>query len=86
MKIRSLCVVLAISPLVIRRTFYLIVNDRDLVLKIRLLFLANIQLLVVEYIIQPLVVNLNDFLQKFKIFFEVTYGIRRMLENTKETS
>ena len=77
---------MAISPLVIRRTFYLIVNDRDLVLKIRLLFLANIQLLVVDYIIQPLVVNLNDFLQKFKIFFEVTYGIRRMLENTKETS
>ena len=79
-------VVLAISPLVVRRTFYLIVNDRDLALKIRLLFSIAIQLLVVDYIIQPLVVIVNDFLQKFKIFFEVTYGIRRTLENTKETS
>ena len=70
-------VVLAISPLVVRRTFYLIVNERDLALNIRLLF---------SIVIQPLVVNLNDFLQKFKIFFEVTYGIRRTLENTKETS
>ena len=26
-KVRSLCVVLMISPLVVRRTFYLIVND-----------------------------------------------------------
>ena len=86
MKVRSLCVVLVISPLVIRRTFYLIVNDRDLALNIRLLFSIVIQLLVVDYIIQSLVVNLNDFLQKFKIFFEVTYGIRRTLENTKETS
>ena len=79
-------VVLAISPLVVRRTFYLIVNERDLALNIRLLFSIVIQLLVVDHIIQPLVVNLNDFLQKFKIFFEVTYGIRRTLENTKETS
>ena len=70
-------VVLAISPLVVRRTFYLIVNDRDLASNIRLLF---------SIVIQLLVVNLNDFLQKFKIFFEVTYGIRRTLENTKETS
>ena len=77
---------MAISPLVVRRTFYLIVNDRDLALKIRLLFSIAIQLLVVDYIIQPLVVIVNDFLQKFKIFFEVTYGIRRTLENTKETS
>ena len=53
-------VVLAISPLVVRRTFYLIVNDRDLALKIRLLF---------SIAIQPLVVNVNDFLQNFKIFF-----------------
>lgn len=28
-KVRSLCVVLMISPLVVRRTFYLIVNDRN---------------------------------------------------------
>ena len=76
-RIRSLCVVLMISHLVVRRTFYLIVNERDLALNIRLLF---------SIVIQPLVVNLNDFLQKFKIFFEVTYGIRRTLENTKETS
>lgn len=62
-------VVLAISPLVVRRTFYLIVNDRDLALKIRLLFSIAIQLLVVDYIIQPTVVNVNGFLQKFKIFF-----------------
>jgi len=62
-------VVLAISPLVVRRTFYLIVNDRDLALKIRLLFSIAIQLLVVDYIIQPLVVNVNGFLQNFKIFF-----------------
>ena len=62
-------VVLAISPLVVRRTFYLIVNDRDLALKIRLLFSTAIQLLVVDYIIQPLVVNVNGFLQNFKIFF-----------------
>ena len=62
-------VVLAISPLVVRRTFYLIVNDRDLALKIRLLFSIAIQLLVVDYIIQPTVVNVNSFLQKFKIFF-----------------
>ena len=62
-------VVLAISPLVVRRTFYLIVNDRDLALKIRLLFSIAIQLLVVDYIIQLSVVNVNGFLQKFKIFF-----------------
>ena len=71
----SVC--LAVSLLVVRRTFYLIVNERDLALNIRLLF---------SIVIQPLVVNLNDFLQKFKIFFEVTYGVRRTLENTKETS
>ena len=53
-------VVLAISPLVVRRTFYLIVNDRGLALKIRLLFSTAIQ---------PLVVNTNDFLQNFKIIF-----------------
>ncbi len=46
-------VVLAISPLVVRRTFYLIFKDRDLALKIRLLFSIAIQLLVVDYIIQP---------------------------------
>lgn len=62
-------VVLAISPLVVRRTFYLIVNDRDLALKIRLLFSIAIQLLVVDYIIQSLVVNVDGFLQNFKIFF-----------------
>ena len=62
-------VVLAISSLVVRRTFYLIVNDRDLALKIRLLFSIAVQLLVVDYIIQPSVVNVNDFLLKFlKIF------------------
>lgn len=68
-KVRSLCVVLMISPLVVRRTFYLIVNDRDLALKIRLLFSIAIQLTVVDYIIQPLVVNVNGFLQNFKIIF-----------------
>ena len=68
-KVRSLCVVLMISPLVVRRTFYLIVNDRDLALKIRLLFSIAIQLSVVVYIIQPIVVNVNDFLQNFKIIF-----------------
>ena len=68
-KVRSLCVVLIISLLVVRRTFYSIVNDRDLALKIRLLFSIAIQLIVVEYIIQPLVVNVNGFLQKFKIIF-----------------
>ena len=52
-KVRNLCVVLMISHLVVRRTFYLIVKDRDLALKIRLLFLITIQLLVVDYIIQP---------------------------------
>ena len=62
-------VVLAISSLVVRRTFYLIVKDRDLALKIRLLFSSDIQLSVVNDIIQPIVVNVNDFLQKFKIFF-----------------
>ena len=46
-------VVLAISPLVVRRTFYLIFKDRDLALKIRLLFSVAIQLSVVDYIIQP---------------------------------
>ena len=49
-----------ISHLVVRRTFYLVVNERDLALKIRLLFLITLQLLVV---------NVNDFLQKIKIFF-----------------
>lgn len=68
-KVRSLCVVLMISPLVVRRTFYLIVNDRDLALKIRLLFSIAIQLSVVGYIIQLIVVNVNDFLQNFKIIF-----------------
>ena len=28
-KVRSLCVVLMISPLVVRRTFYLVVNDHN---------------------------------------------------------
>ena len=51
-----------ISPLVVRRTFYLIVNDHDLALKISLLFSIAIQLSVVDYIIQPLVVNANGFL------------------------
>ena len=60
---------LIVSPLVVRRTFYLVVNDRDLALKIRLLFSISIQLLVVDYIIQPLVVNVNNFLQNFKIIF-----------------
>lgn len=68
-KVRSLCVVLMISPLVVRRTFYLIVNDRDLALKIRLLFSIAIQLSVVDYIVQLIVVNVNNFLQKFKIIF-----------------
>ena len=68
-KVRSLCVVLMISPLVVICTFYLIVNDRDLALKIRLLFSIAIQLSVVSYIIQPVVVNVNDFLQNFKIIF-----------------
>ena len=62
-------VVLAISPLVVRRTFYLIFKDRDLALKIRLLFSIAIQLSVVDYIIQPMVVNVNGFLQNFKIIF-----------------
>ena len=62
-------VVLAISPLVVRRTFYLIVNDRDLAFKIRLLFSIAIQLPVVDHIIQPLVVNVSGFLQNFKIIF-----------------
>lgn len=56
----KISVVLAISSLVVRRTFYLVVNERDLALKIRLLFLITLQLLVV---------NVNDFLQKIKIFF-----------------
>ncbi|ORO86901.1 hypothetical protein B7703_05460 [Streptococcus mitis] len=68
-KVRSLCVVLMISHLVVRRTFYLIVNDRDSALKIRLLFLIDIQLLVVDYILQPSVVKADNFLQKFKIIF-----------------
>lgn len=68
-KVRSLCVVLMISPLVVRRTFYLIVNDRDLALKIRLLFSIAVQLPVVCYIIQLVVVNVNGFLQNFKIIF-----------------
>ena len=68
-KVRSLCVVLMISPLVVRRTFYLIVNDRDLALKRRLLFSIDIQLLVVGYVIQLKVVKINDFLQNFKIIF-----------------
>ena len=58
-----------VSPLVVRRTFYLIFKDRDLALKIRLLFSITIQLIVVDYIIQPLVVYVNGFLQNFKINF-----------------
>lgn len=68
-KVRSLCVVLMISPLVVRRTFYLIVNDRDLALKIRLLFSIAVQLSVVGYIIQLIVVNVNGFLQNFNLIF-----------------
>ena len=60
----SVC--LAVSPLVVRRTFYSIFKDRVLALKIRLLFSIDLQLLVVDYIIQLIVVNVNDFLQKFK--------------------
>ena len=55
---------LIVSPLVVRRTFYLIFKDRDLALKIRLLFLGRIQLSVVDYIIQPQVVDVNGFLKK----------------------
>lgn len=33
-KVRSLCVVLVISPLIVRRTFYLIVNDLNPAFKI----------------------------------------------------
>ena len=68
-KVPILMCSLIVSPLVVRRTFYLVVNDRDLALKIRLLFSISIQLLVVDYIIQPLVVNVNNFLQNFKIIF-----------------
>ena len=57
-------VVLAISPLVVRRTFYLIVNDRDLALKIRLLFSIAIQLSVVDYIIQLTVVFCQGVIRK----------------------
>lgn len=53
-----------ISPLVVRRTFYLNFKDRDLALKIRLLFSIAIQLSVVDYILQPIVVNVNGFLKK----------------------
>ena len=63
-KVRGLCVILMISPLVVRRTFYLIFNDRDLALKIRLLFSIAIQLTVVDYTIQPEVVDVNGFLKK----------------------
>ena len=74
-KVRSLCVVLMISPLVVRRTFYLIVNDRDLALKIRLLFSIAVQLSVVDYIIQPTVVNVNRFFEKIqKYFFKGNYN------------
>ena len=59
----SVC--LAVSLLVVRRTFYLIVNDRDVALKIRLLFSIAVQLLVVKIIIQPIVVIVNGFLLKF---------------------
>ena len=57
-------VVLAISLLVVRRTFYLIVNERDLALKIRLLFSIEIQPLVVKFVIQLMVVAVNRFLKK----------------------
>ena len=67
-------VVLIISSLVVRHTFYLIFKDRDLALKIRLLFLINIQLSVVEYIVQPIVVIVNHFLKKLKIFFKGNYN------------
>lgn len=40
-KVRSLCVVLMISPLVVRRTFYLIVNDHNAE-SLALLFLKSI--------------------------------------------
>lgn len=39
-KVRSLCVVLMISPLVVRRTFYLIFNDLTLIVII--IFVYNI--------------------------------------------
>ncbi len=65
---------MAISSLVVRCTFYLIDNDCDLALKIRLLFSINIQLSVVEYIVQPIVVIVNHFLKKLKIFFKGNYN------------
>ena len=37
-KVRSLCVVLMIGPLVVRRTFYLVVNDLTLIVIIIFLF------------------------------------------------
>lgn len=63
-KVPILMCSLIVSPLVVRRTFYLIVKDRDLALKIRLLFSIAIQPSVVDYIIQPWVVNVNGFLKK----------------------
>lgn len=39
-KVRSLCVVLMVSPLVVRRTFYLIFNDLTLIVII--IFVYNI--------------------------------------------
>ena len=68
-KVRSLCVVLMISPLVVRRTFLFNCQWSWFSLKIRLLFSITIQLSVVDYIIQLIVVNVNDFLQNFKIIF-----------------
>ena len=50
-KVRSLCVVLMISPLVVRRTFYLIVNDLNPTFKTGYYFQAvyNYQLLIILY-------------------------------------
>ena len=52
-KVTKFSVVLAISPLVVRRTFYLIFKEHDLALKIRLLFSIATQLSVVKFISQP---------------------------------
>ena len=46
--------------------FYLIVNDRDLALKIRLLFSITIQLSVVDYILQLIVVKSTIFCKILK--------------------
>ena len=65
-KVRSLCVVLMISPLVVRRTFYLVVNDLTLIVII--IFFKNIAISYI-YIISLKAIFVKGLFEKSEKYF-----------------